>query len=83
MTWNKLILCVLVAVLGILYAQSYFDAQCMKLDFAGAHLTVEGVFCKRQMGKTLMDYKLLDECIRERIEFERRNAAPVVKWMMG
>ena len=64
------------------YAQSYYDAQCMKLDYVGAHLTVNGIFCKRQMGKSLIDYKLIDEIRKDQRMFELKQI-DAGRWMEG
>jgi hypothetical protein len=80
--YKKLALVLSLALAGALYAQGYYDAQCMKLDFYGAHLTVDGVFCKRQMGIQLIDYKTLEDCIEDRARFELKQAERG-GWMEG
>lgn len=79
---KKLLLALCLAVLSALYAQSYYDAQCMRLNFYGAHLTVDGVFCKRQMGHSLIDYKPINEIIRDRQDFELKQI-DAGEWMEG
>jgi hypothetical protein len=77
------VLSLLIAVGSVLYAQSRYDAQCMRLGFYGAYLTVDGVFCKRQVGTQLVVYKSLDDCIQERLVWERKQIKPKLQRMEG
>jgi hypothetical protein len=82
---KRLIGVLIVLVISAAVAKSHYDGVCMEQHYAGAAVTVQGVYCWRRFNDTFDDFAPLDKIIEKARMLEKlercMEANPDRQWM--